>query len=493
VLTGGGLFIDGDVDGNGRPDVTLVEKRVGWGLNVASSGNRVHALALRGFALGALFTAMRSERADAPLLRGRTFARNVVSGLVFSDVAAPISFDPTFSHSECERVACNTQSHWLDTRLVGNTMQSHRKGAIWLGWLNDNGDVQGRATVAGNRIHVGSDPVGTGLPEGNGVDLTVGVAGSHDNRISDALVAYNAIEMAGGRNGVQVLAGQQGRSGNVVEDVRIVGNAVRFTGASRPATEGVVILASDGCSPAGRGVCRNFVRRVAVVGNVLEGPSVGVRVSEPCCDGTPHSTVTDVRIAANVIRSIISAPTHFLSPWGVVVAGQPGIGSKVSVVSNTIVQRPAGTDAASLWNLPAGGIVVVGGLEKSNSSIRNVAVTDNFVDTGLVGIVVLGGGPSRAGPDDAIGNRVSRVLLRGNVVTRAPVLARRWDSRIKGISLIGGLGGAARPTRTWRAMRNAVTCVTLRDNVVAGRRGIIAILPNLGAGASENVARLGGC
>jgi hypothetical protein len=120
-------------------------------------------------------------------------------------------------------------------------------------------------------------------------------------------------------------------------------------------------------------------------------------------------------------------------------------------------------------------------------------VTNNRVDTGLVGILVLGGGPSRAGPDDATGNRVFRLELRGNVVARVPVLATRWDSRLKGISVIGGLGGAGRPTSAWRATGNSVTCVTARDNVVAGRRGDIAVLANVGAGASGNVARLGGC
>lgn len=492
LLRGGGVFVDGDIDGDGRPDVTLVRARaLAWALNIASSGNRLHALALSGFDHGVLFTAMRdSNRWTAPLLRGRTFARNVVSGLVLSDIAAPIAQYPTFGHPECERTPCRTGSRWLDTRLVGNTIVSRSSSAIWVGWMNDNGDAMRRVTVAGNRIDVGRKGAGVGLPEGKAVDVTVGNARSSDNRISDALVAYNAIEMRGGGNAVQVLAGQQGRSRNVVEDVRIVGNAVRFSGAPRPATEGIAIFVSDDCWPPGRSDCRNVVRRVEVLRNVLEGQYVGVRVAEPCCN-TTSSTVTDVRIAANVIRGIVSAPTEFQNPWGVVIGGQrPGV-SKVSIDSNTVVQRAAAVKAASAANLTAGGIAVLGGLGKARTSVRGVTITNNRVETSFVGILVLGGGPSRerAGQDDTIGNRVSRVELRGNVVVHSPALATRWDRRIKGISVIGGLGG----TRRWRVMRNAVTCVATKDNVVAGKRDDVAVLPNLGAGASENVARIGRC
>lgn len=508
LLAGGGVFIDGDIDGDGRPDVTLEPARVQpWGLNLASSGNRLHALALRGFGLGVVFTAMRDELIDTPLLKDHTFARNVVSGLVLGGTAAPIAVAPTYGHQECEPARCRTRSRWLDTRLVGNTIDSRRDG-VRIGWHFDNGDTMRRVTVAGNHIDLG----GERSAGANGVDLTVGTSRSSDNRISDALVAYNTIEMGGGINAVQVLAGQGGRSGNVVEDVRVVGNRVRFTGAQRfrigggtGGTEGVAIFVSDDCWPSGTTDCRNVVRRIAVVGNVLEGPYLGVRVGEPCCNVIRRNTLTDVRVAANVIEGVIAAPAEHLNPWGVVIGGlgRPGV-TKVSIDSNTIVQRVVSPKAGSAGNLVAGGIAVIGGLGKgvgpeqdtlAPSSVRRVSVTNNRVSTKLIGILLLGGGPSGqgAGQDPALGNRVSRVTLRGNVITRAPVLATRWFPRIKGISLIGGLAGPARPNRRWKAVRNSVTCVTLRRNVVAGRGRGVAVLPNLGAGASRNVARLGGC
>ena len=52
-LLGGNVTIDGDVDGDGDPDLTLTTEAVaGSALQMSSSGNRLHALRLRGFDYG---------------------------------------------------------------------------------------------------------------------------------------------------------------------------------------------------------------------------------------------------------------------------------------------------------------------------------------------------------------------------------------------------------------------------------------------------------
>lgn len=473
ILGGGGVLVDGDADGDGRPDVTLAAPRgvVGWGLNIASSGNRIHALAFRGFGVGVVLSAVRGE-GRRPLLTGQTFARNIVSGSVFSDIEAPIAPIPTLDHPECERgPRCQTRSRWLDTRFVGNTISSRSSGAIWLGWVDDSGSSMRRATVAGNQIGASAAGAGLGIPEGHAIDVSVGYARTRENRISDALVAYNAIEVRGG-NAIQVLAGQRGLSGNVVEDVRIVGNTARFAAGSRGSTEAIPILVSDDCWPPGRSICRNAVRRIEVVGNLLEGSYVGVRVAEPCCATFP-STITDVRITGNVIRTIVAGPGDYLHPWGVIVGGSQVV-SKIVVDSNTIVQRPRATTAQL-----AAGIAVLAGLGKPNATVRDVAITNNRVDTRLAGIIVVGGATSGqlGGRDEATGNRVTGVTVRGNVVVRSPSLAPGWAGRI---TVVGGFSSAG-----WPARGNAVTCVSVT--------GAVTVRPNIGAQASGNVVGLGRC
>lgn len=492
VLRGGHVLIDGDIDGDGRPDVTLADPDdvVGWAFNIASSGNRLHALVLRGFGNPVVFTTMKTDKWGSPMLKKRTFARNIVSGLVLRrPKGAPVSIQPTLGHEECDQSPCRTESRWLDTRIVGTTIDSSRNGGIGVGWANDDGDIMRRVTVAGNRIHLGTRPA-FGL-EGVGLNLAVGIgAGASDDVIADAVAAYNSIEIQDGK-AIQVLAGQRGRSGNAVKRVRVIGNRVRFPDP-RPATEAVSIFVSDDCWPPGHSVCRNKVRRIDVVGNVLTGAYVGVRVAEPCCATFP-STVRHVRIEGNVIRSVISAPTEFEAPWGVAMGGTGPAVSDVRVTSNTIEQTLATTRNYGAF-LTAGGIALLGGLGKENATIRDISVAYNRVTTKLTGILLLGGGPDGTRrPDDATGNRVARVSIRGNVVTRVPRLARHWDARIKGISMIGGVAGPARPDSGWSATTNTVECVHARHNLVVGERNDIAVLPNVGAGALQNTARFGGC
>ncbi len=88
----------------------------------------------------------------------------------------------------------------------------------------------------------------------------------------------------------------------------------------------------------------------------------------------------------------------------------------------------------------------------------------------------------------SVRNKVSHVRLRGNVIPRVPVLATRWDPRIRGITVIGGLG-----VKKQKAIRNSVTCVILKNNRVAGKLDKVFSIANLGRAASRNTARLGGC
>ena len=65
-LTGGGVTVEGDIDGDDRPDLTLrttarqpmpplpVCPVLSCGFHISSSGNRLHALALEGFRVGVL-------------------------------------------------------------------------------------------------------------------------------------------------------------------------------------------------------------------------------------------------------------------------------------------------------------------------------------------------------------------------------------------------------------------------------------------------------
>lgn len=102
-LAGGGVAIDGDIDRDGHPDVTIVrgaellstcrlaadptEEGEPCAFRIASSRNRLHGFGITGFATGVLFTPSPADDPEAsPLPTNRTFTGNEISGLVMRDV-----------------------------------------------------------------------------------------------------------------------------------------------------------------------------------------------------------------------------------------------------------------------------------------------------------------------------------------------------------------------------------------------------------------------
>jgi subtilisin-like proprotein convertase family protein len=508
-LTGGGVLIDGDIDGDGKPDVSITDRSTDGGtcgFTVLSGENRLHALSVQGFPCGILLSTPFT--AGGPVASHKTLARNVVTGMEVrskdlsgSGLAKGINIADGYGHPECYNTPCDTHNTWTDTRFVGNHIESDR--AIEAMLTGTVGSAIQRITVAGNDIRIGA-PDST--RNASAVTLTAGWPGNSgggggsDNQISDALVAYNTVEAAGSSYAISAAAGSGCGSNNLVEDLGIVANRVQIS-ALPPipeAARGFQFAITDGCP----GTLQNndVVRRVRIVGNVFSGQDdAGVMAGEPCCVGNPSSTLTDVLVADNLIQGIV--PPSELNPWGIVVGGHTNV-SNVTIDSNTVEQQTTDAGIYHVADLAGGGIAVVGGLGApvigppgTLMSIRNVLVTNNRIDTDLAGVTLLGGGPSDEDPPTDVTERhsLSDVLLRGNVIGRVPVLATRWDPAVKGISLIGGLGSTPPATPPWwrETTRCSVTEIRLAGNLVAGVVDDVSVIANFGQGASGNEAALG--
>jgi hypothetical protein len=435
-LTGGGVTIDGDISGNGKPDVTLrALGKSSIGFSIASSGNRLHALELSGFGHGVVIEPAGSlKKGDFP--NHRTFADNTVSGLVMRGIRVQgIVVDPTGS-GNCG-VPCRASNRWVNTTITGNTIEARLAGIFF--FIGSTSDLVEHVAITGNTIRI----VGTAKGPGIGVHTSGESTGA---RISDVLVARNSIE-GSPDIGIQVAPGTFRAQAGVVEHVRVLGNRLHLVRrGSYFCCQGIVVQAgSDAPGPARGPPLRylddNLARDVLVRGNSVSGALAwGVQVVAAYGGGGRRNRVERVRLERNVIRSSTVATGLYL----VVADGTPfknryATGNRIARVSidaNRIAigRSPNGNSTAPI---PGGIALQGGGPFGRGNAIRDVRITDNRIATSQVGITLV--------------------------------------------------GGFRRPSHG-----NSVTCVRLARNHITGTRKTVTVRANVG-GARGNRASLGGC
>lgn len=423
-LTGGGVTVEGDIDGNGKPDVTLrtTVRSSGspcgrCGFQISSSSNRLHALALRGFTTGVfLHPYGRPGSRDLPPSH-KTYADNVVSRLVMRGMRAyGIDIRSGWSPS-CgvpKPRPCRTFDRWANTTFAGNTIESGPSGIA--AELNDSGDSVAGATVTGNRIRVHGQDAGIKFTTGSdaGDDATPA-------RISDVLIARNTVD-GEVDIGINVAAGANRAQSTVVDGVRVLANRVHLVKRKRPfCCQGIVVQAGsdspEAASPHVRPLRypdRNVAQNVQVSGNSVSGTLVwGVQVVAGLGAGGSRNRVRNVRVERNEIHS----STRAIGAYVVVGDGTPfrnryATGNRISGVAIDANRIAIGKAGMSLKVGPGGVVLQGGGDFGRDGTVTHVAITNNRIVSPQVGIWLVGGLNSTAHA-----NRVTCVRLRGNRIT----------------------------------------------------------------------------
>jgi subtilisin-like proprotein convertase family protein len=487
ALTGGGVFIDGDINGDGTPDITIADAAGrNFGLRIASSHNRLHALTIRGFRIAAVLFDNVGDHKE--------YANNTLTGL---DTDAQIVLQSGVSQGAPHE----THNSWLATRIIGNTLRSEIGVTLNVAFVVD--DRVEHFTIANNRFEAPSHDVEV---ENNAINLEPGFGiGSTGNVVRDGIIAYNSITPSSSRDeGIRLGAGGDGGSGNIIEDIRIVSNDVGMEPGGLSgftSKNGISVLVGeshiDFPVPYEVGPAHdNVARRISVIGNNIHGQNhFGIRLIANTGGGWGNR-IQDVTVSGNVIRG--SLDPESLNPAGIFVSGGSGGGdikaaenlvTNVSISNNSVFLDSGERDFAYLQQ---GGIAVIGGESVSSSNrVTGVSIRKNRVRTELIAISLIGGW---ALPDQAsTRNEVSHVKVACNVAPVPPFLVRRDVPKVKGVNLTGG-AGALRDDRAWIAKRNKVFCIKLKNNLVEGRlRNSHSIYDNLGHGALNNVARLNRC
>ncbi|MCB0827312.1 MAG: right-handed parallel beta-helix repeat-containing protein [Solirubrobacterales bacterium] len=453
VLAGGGVSIEGDIDGDGGPDVRLgngQQTRWSRGIQISSSGNRLHGLILQGFATGVAIDADATQGDVLPT--HRTLADNVISNLRIRDSRVNSVALVSSASTACglpDPDPCRTYNAFQDTTIADNTVV--RSGGIGLS-LGNSGDRIERATITGNDIQLQKAGYLGGITVEQGGDPgTDGVPAP----ISEVLIANNTIEGKGrGMEGIAVAAGVGRAQGNTTEGVRVRGNRVKLV---RP----------------GRRDC------VACQGIVLRAGSDTAEATEPGLRPrlTPdRNLLRDVKVTGNRVSGELDFGV-FVQAGGGGAAGSRNRVREVTVERNVITSR----DVAKAVALETGG-AHYGRRWATGNLITDLTLRSNTIENGSGhrprGKLAEQAGVLLKGGDD----RSRRGLIRDVVIKRNRIKNRLKAVRA-GIKLIGGRGRTAK--------NNRVACVRLAGNRVKGTPRAVSVRSNLEG--STNRASRGGC
>jgi hypothetical protein len=182
-LTGGNVTINGDIDGDGVPDITLTSMSgTGTAFFVISGGNTLYGLALQN--CGTCVTIQRpSAKFGLPAATGTTFSNITIANLVMTSAQTEaIVLNPLLGESDAQPTdpALVTGNTWDHLLIVGNTISGTASGpqrAIDVTIGGTVGDTLQHATIANNNIVLpASGALGINFVVGAGLGSTTNQA-----------------------------------------------------------------------------------------------------------------------------------------------------------------------------------------------------------------------------------------------------------------------------------------------------------------------------
>ena len=479
-LAGGNVTINGDIDGDGQPDITLTTSQSGntEGIAVGSGGNTLYGLALQNFFYGVWISA-------PPGATGGTLSNITISNLVLTDIQfIGIAVNPGGAPNQ------STLDHVL---ITGNTISGNVAGprlGIDLELGGTTGVTLQHITIANNNIVL---PRPDGAASG-GIAMNIGAGiGSTNNQALDTLIANNAISVAPGSFGVRIAAGVGSGSANLIDGMQVIGNQVALIDQTASANElggGINVAVGDGASddkyPSLRPIQYsedNIVRNIAILSNTIgESGNFGINAAAACC-GNGNNTIDNLSIVGNTMTGL-----ELIGGSSGGYYSRPSTGnmlSNVLVQANTIHSSPLPPSpfppTLEQEISEGGGIFVIAGLAEPGNSVNGISIANNDVNTQLIGINIVGGwgvtqGPANP-PSPANSNVVAHPQIFCNQIDQLPTNGLATPSGVNGITVTAGLDAAS---------GNLVQQVRVENNLIAGALSDASFFANLGDGASGN-------
>jgi uncharacterized protein (TIGR03437 family) len=466
-LTGGGVIVNGDIDGDGKPDIQLDAGGAQYStIQVSSSDVTLYALSLKGFTDGVQIR---------PVAAGQTYSNIAIANLVIRSSNDGIVLG-------ADQFA---NSRFVNVTISGNDVEAPNMAISAMLALTDGNSLDG-INIVHNTVRGGPGAAAVSLVAGNWP------TGS-DNSIHNAVISGNTIT-GPTTTGIRIGSGDIGSSRNRVDHVRISGNTISLEAGSEGEASGIMLVSGDTSTdwvdPSFRPVgypLDNDMGNVEIAGNVVAGENhVGIGLAVGYW-GAERSTMHDVSVLGNSIDGVSTTSMDLsgiklLGGWGVNDAEhKPATAGRISNVvieANRVRLRPDPTYSN------AGGIVLLGAdAGATGNQVQDIWVSHNDVDAGPeIDINVLGGAGSAtfpgtgAAPIPTDNNVISGVEVWCNLAggpppeALSPAFARR-------LTVAGGAAGAT---------GNRVEAIRLQQNLVGGILNDSAFLSDADPGSTGN-------
>ena len=474
-LTGGNVIIDGDIDGDGKPHVTLMGQPPAGGLlfgfSIKSGGNTIHALELDGFTQGVFFAA---------LTPGQVLANNTVSHMTIRNATDGILLRPGD-----QKVPLLTR--WVNTLIVGNDIQCSNDGIGF--YLHFSGGNSLEHTTIIRNIVRGGNNAGISLQAG---DWATGT----DNTVTDAEIADNVVD-GPWQAGIWLAAGAVGASRNHLSGIRVERNQVIMEPGSTTLFGMQIIVGDAGTDwwdPTFLPYTYpddNEIANVQILGNTVSGAAARGINLQLGWGGAGNNLIHDIVVAGNTVQcasqgSIDSMGIRLLGGEGVSPAGRKP--AHDNLMRNVVLEANTVRMSATVLYRQNGAITLTGGNTGAvNGRMENIWVSHNDLDGGgAVDLNIYGGSDHTAftNPSQDFvsgGNTVSHVEVWCSLARTAPTSGGSTPSSFKGITVSGGINGAT---------SNVVQGVRLQDNLVAGVLNDVTVQDNSPDGSTGNTASL---